>query len=464
MRNRYRIVLTVALATLVAAIGGPAFGAPAPREYSAGFQPNGTACVVKGTTNVFQLRITKVSQQGPHLRTASVAVHSAFTAVSAGTPTSSTGGWTSATTGQSVSLDSGGGPGQLKQGDWVQVPITATAPTALGSYTWTTAADGPGNPPYTISGSQPTVTVVNAAADCPGGGGGSGCVPSGVDTDADGLADNCDDDDDNDTIKDPVDNCPLVANTDQKDVDGDGKGDKCDTEGPRGNTNGTGGKDDCTDGVDNDGDGKSDADDTGCGPADSPVVPSGAGTPCLNPTITGGAGDSLIIGTPGNDVILDLLGSNHIEGRGGNDTICTGPGNDVVLTLTGQDVVFDQGGLNLVRTAAGPDTVTTGRGNSRIATGKGSDTVTAGTGRNNIRLGKGRDRAVTSSGNDLIKGGAGRDTVAAGDGKNRLGGGRGNDKLRAGSGRDRLNGGKGRDTCRADGGRNRVRRCERGSR
>jgi Ca2+-binding RTX toxin-like protein len=496
MRKGSRFIVAVALTTLVAAISGPAFGAPAARLYSAGFQPNGTACVVKGTVNTFQLRITKVSQQGPHLRTAEVAVHSAFSAVSAGVPTSSAGPWSAATSGNNISLDSGKGSNQLKQGDWVDVPITATAPTALGSYTWTTSADGPGNPPYAISGSQPTVTVVNAAADCPGGG---GCVPSGVDTDGDGITDNCDpdddndgipdpddncplvanpdqkdtdgdglgdacdDDDDDDTILDPDDNCPLVANTDQSDVDGDGKGDKCDTEGPSPNTNGTGGADDCTDGVDNDGDGQSDANDTGCGPG-SPVVPSGAGTPCLNPTITGGVGDSLIIGTPGNDVILDLLGSNHIEGRGGNDTICTGPGNDVVLTLTGQDVAFDQGGENLIRTAGGPDTVTTGRGNSRIATGKGSDSVTAGTGRNNIRLGKGRDRAVASSGNDLIKGGAGRDSIAAGDGKNRLGGGRGNDKLRAGSGRDRLNGGRGRDTCRADGGKNRVRRCERGSR
>ena len=462
MRNGYRIVLTVALVTLVSAVSGPAFGAPTPREYSTAFQPDATACVVKGTTNVFQLRITKVSQQGPHLRTADVAVHSAFSAVSAGAPTSSPGGWSAAASGNSVSLDSGSGSNQLKQGDWVQVPITATVPTALGSYTWSTSADGPGNPPYTISGSQPTVTVVNAAADCPGGGGG-GCVSSGVDTDGDGIANNCDTDDDNDGIPDTTDNCPLVANADQKDVDGDGKGDKCDTEGPRGNTNGTGGKDDCTDAVDNDGDGKSDADDTGCGPASTTTGQSGAGTPCLNPTITGGVGDSLIIGTAGNDVILDLLGSNHIEGRGGNDTICTGPGNDVVLTLTGQDVVFDQGGENLIRTAAGPDTVTTNRGNSRIATGKGSDSVSAGTGRNNIRLGKGRDRAVASSGNDLIKGGAGKDRIAAGDGKNRLGGGRGNDRLRAGSGRDRLNGGRGRDTCRADGGKNRVRACERGS-
>ncbi|MGH2691233.1 MAG: calcium-binding protein, partial [Actinomycetota bacterium] len=152
---------------------------------------------------------------------------------------------------------------------------------------------------------------------------------------------------------------------------------------------------------------------------------SGAGTPCVSPTITGGAGDSLVIGTPGNDVILDLLGNNHVEGRGGNDTICTGPGNDVVLTLGGTDIAFDQGGNNLIRTEAGPDSITTGRGNSRIAAGTGADKVSVGSGTNSIRLGKGRDRATGDSGNDRVWGGRGKDTIAAADGKNRLNGGKG---------------------------------------
>jgi Ca2+-binding RTX toxin-like protein len=188
---------------------------------------------------------------------------------------------------------------------------------------------------------------------------------------------------------------------------------------------------------------------------------SGAGTPCVTPTITGGVGDTLIVGTPGNDVILDLLGNNHIEGRGGDDIICTGPGSDVVLTLGGSDVSFDQGGNNVIRTGGGKDSVTAGDGNNRINTGAGADRVSVGKGNNLIRLGKGRDRAVAGSGNDRVFGGKGKDNINGGKGKNWLRGGQKNDKLRAGKGKDRLIGGKGRDVCRGGGGKkNKFRSCE----
>jgi MYXO-CTERM domain-containing protein len=48
------------------------------------------------------------------------------------------------------------------------------------------------------------------------------------DTDGDGKGDACDTDDDNDSVLDTDDNCPLVANLNQVDSDGDGKGDACD--------------------------------------------------------------------------------------------------------------------------------------------------------------------------------------------------------------------------------------------
>ena len=48
------------------------------------------------------------------------------------------------------------------------------------------------------------------------------------DADGDGTGDNADLDDDNDNVADTVDNCRFVANTDQADANGNGKGDVCD--------------------------------------------------------------------------------------------------------------------------------------------------------------------------------------------------------------------------------------------
>jgi hypothetical protein len=50
------------------------------------------------------------------------------------------------------------------------------------------------------------------------------------DTDSDGVGDNADTDRDNDLVNDAVDNCPLLANSDQLNTDGDAMGDACDND------------------------------------------------------------------------------------------------------------------------------------------------------------------------------------------------------------------------------------------
>ena len=64
-----------------------------------------------------------------------------------------------------------------------------------------------------------------------------------ADADGDGQGDNADTDDDNDGIADTVDNCPLVANSNQVDCDGDGIGNAC--EAFPGDCNGNGVADSC---------------------------------------------------------------------------------------------------------------------------------------------------------------------------------------------------------------------------
>ena len=92
----------------------------------------------------------------------------------------------------------------------------------LGNREEFAAGTDPGNPDSDGDG------VVDGEDDLP-------LDPSeSVDTDGDGVGNGRDSDDDGDGVADGSDNCPLDANPDQKDIDGDGPGDRCDDRaGPR---------------------------------------------------------------------------------------------------------------------------------------------------------------------------------------------------------------------------------------
>jgi hypothetical protein len=137
-------------------------------------------------------------------------------------------------------------------------------------------------------------------------------------------------------------------------------------------------------------------------------------------TIVGGPGPSDIRGTAGNDVIVDLDGSNIVRGRGGRDTVCTGAGNDQVLAGDGADAIIDTGGTNVVVGGAANDTITTGGGRDAIASGAGNDVVDSGAGNDHVDGDGGSDTLATGAGDDVVDGGLGFDTCRPGSGVNTI--------------------------------------------
>ena len=171
-------------------------------------------------------------------------------------------------------------------------------------------------------------------------------------------------------------------------------------------------------------------------------------------TITGTAGNDVLIGTSGPDVICGLGGNDVLIGGGGDDVLIGGRGDDVLIGGRGDDVLI--GGR-------GSDRLVGGRGSDRLVGGRGDDVLIGGRGRDVLIGGRGSDRLVGGRGDDVLIGGRGRDVLIGGRGSDRLVGGRGNDVLRAKDGqayRDRLSCGPGRDRAVADA-PDRVRRdCE----
>ena len=152
------------------------------------------------------------------------------------------------------------------------------------------------------------------------------------------AGDHCDDPD-GDGVYDITDNCPDASNPGQSDADGDGLGDKCDTEGPSPNVNGLGGADDCNDGVDNDGDTLTDGAEAACdgdGDGVSDVVDNCPLAP--NPTQSNVDGDSF------GDKCDTEGPSPNTTGLGGADDCTDGVDNDGDTKIDGADTGCDSDG------------------------------------------------------------------------------------------------------------------------
>jgi hypothetical protein len=148
---------TVALAMLA----GPA-SAAASGTYNATISPAAVTSGTQATYTVLFKNNSLLSSLIGYDR-ATVTVPAGFTGITVGTASPSRWHATYNAGTRTVTLTSG----LLLPGQFVSVPITATAPTVTGNYVWPTTASSTLTGPATLSGPPPTVQVANSVVFCP---------------------------------------------------------------------------------------------------------------------------------------------------------------------------------------------------------------------------------------------------------------------------------------------------------
>lgn len=159
----------------------------------------------------------------------------------------------------------------------------------------------------------------------------------------------------------------------------------------------------------------------------------------LSNTIRGGAGDDLLSGWGGADVLI---------GGAGNDTYSVDTSDDIIVEAAGEGidtVVVTQGSYTL------PDHVENAQaqfsGSGQAITGNaGNNKLTGSLGADVLVLGEGDDVAEGLLGNDYIYGGSGNDWGSGGPGVDVMLGGAGSDILYGDANDDYLYGEADRDT------------------
>lgn len=176
-------------------------------------------------------------------------------------------------------------------------------------------------------------------------------------------------------------------------------------------------------------------------------------------TLTGNAGDNLLLASDFIDVVNGGAGDDTLDGGGGDDTLFGGAGNDVYVVDSTTDIVDEDvgdngndGGIDVVFSFASftlPNPATFGRfeqlelaGAANInGTGTAfAETITGNAGDNSLSGLGGDDRLFGRDGNDILVGGAGNDILRGGFDVGFSG-----DTLVGGFGRDNLDGGFGFD-------------------
>jgi hypothetical protein len=107
-------------------------------------------------------------------------------------------------------------------------------------------------------------------------------------------------------------------------------------------------------------------------------------------------------GTAGNDVILGTLGADVIHGMGGNDRVCAGGGADEVHGGSGRDRIDGGGGNDWLFGDNGRDKILGGTGDDTLSSWSGDDVLIGGSGNDEL-WGGGHD--------DILRGKSDKDTL-----------------------------------------------------
>ncbi len=130
-------------------------------------------------------------------------------------------------------------------------------------------------------------------------------------------------------------------------------------------------------------------------------------------TIVGTAGNDVVTGTPGHDVIVTGGGRDWVRASGGDDVICAGAARDVVSAGPGDDTVAAGSARDSVFGGDGDDTLTGGPKADIVTGGNGNDRITGSAGNDTIFGHDGDDDLVGSTGSDTCRGGSGLDHATA---------------------------------------------------
>jgi len=98
-------------------------------------------------------------------------------------------------------------------------------------------------------------------------------------------------------------------------------------------------------------------------------------------TLTGNAGDDLILGGGANDTLIGLAGGDTLDGGAGTDSLVGGDGNDSLIGGAGVDTLNGGAGDDIIAGGAGNDIINAGTGSDVITytIGDGADAVVGGT-------------------------------------------------------------------------------------